>query len=42
MERSRLIDRLILTHEQAQPLIKEQMERMEDMEDDEYDTLHMG
>lgn len=26
----------------AQPLIKEQMERMEDMEDDEYDTLHMG
>ncbi|KAL9599273.1 MAG: hypothetical protein Q9219_003975 [cf. Caloplaca sp. 3 TL-2023] len=26
----------------AQPLIKEQMERMEDMEDDEYDTLQMG
>ncbi|KAI4174622.1 MAG: hypothetical protein LQ343_002195 [Gyalolechia ehrenbergii] len=26
----------------AQPLIKEQMERIEDMEDDEYDTLHMG
>lgn len=26
----------------AQPLIKEQMERMEDMEDDEYDTLHMS
>ncbi|KAL8824465.1 MAG: hypothetical protein Q9170_008145 [Blastenia crenularia] len=26
----------------AQPLIKEQMEKMDDMEDDEYDTLHMG
>ncbi|KAI4132782.1 MAG: hypothetical protein LQ338_000486 [Usnochroma carphineum] len=33
---------LLLTTGKAQPLIKEQMERMEDMEDDEYDTLHIS